>query len=264
MTALGASSPPPLSASPFARGVRAALDGLRLAIGDAGVRKAYLRVVLGIFALTLVIDVLALWGLFTAADPSQADAIWLEIVYWIARILGAALVLLIGPLLAIFTINIAFPFFNEGIFMAALRSQDPARAERVAAGRGLSIASAAGTATIRLIRFLAGSLLFLVIGLIPVIGSVIGAVGQTWLTARTVAWEMIDPWFDRLGMGWTEQKAFVKQHERSLLGFGLPLSLILAIPLAGPFLFGLIQASAATWLVREVPSHPRELESLNR
>ncbi|NJK32509.1 MAG: EI24 domain-containing protein, partial [Deltaproteobacteria bacterium] len=103
-----------------------------------------------------------------------------------------------------------------------------------------------------------GSLCFLLLGLVPVVGSIAGAIGQTWLTARTVGWELVDPYFDRLGMGWSEQREFVREHRRSLLGFGLPLSLILAIPLVGPLLFGLAQAAAAVYVVREVPPHARE------
>lgn len=251
----------PVMAKMFFRGARAAFDGIQLAFGDPGVRKAYLRVVMGMAALTLVIDVLALWWLFSWVDPSVAEEAWMGFVYWLVRILLTLLILLVAPLMAILIANIAFPFFNEPVFMAGLRAVDPQRADRVAAGPGMPISASAGIAAIRLARFLGLTLVFVVIGMIPIVGGIVGAIGQAWLTARTVSWELMDPYFDRLDIRLDGQKEFVAQYRDSLLGFGLPLGLMLAIPLVGPLMFGWAQGAAGTFLVREVPPHPREFEA---
>ncbi len=250
----------PILAKPFFRGVRAAFEGVRVALADPGVRKAYLRVALSMLALTVTIDGLGLWALFEWVDPSTADRAWMGVVAWVVRILGSLLVLMIGPLIAILTINILFPVFNEPLFMAGLRAQDPARADRVAAGPGMRLSTSAGIAGIRLSRFVGLTMLFMAIGLIPIVGGIVATIGQTWLTARTVSWELLDPYFDRLDIRWEDQKQFVADNRDALLGFGLPLGFMLAIPLIGPLMFGWAQGAAGTVLVRTIQPHSREFE----
>lgn len=248
----------PIIFKTFFRGSRAAYEGIRVAFADAGVRKAYLRVMLIMLALTLSIDVFGLWGLFAWVDPSGAEQEWMGVILWAVRILGGLLILVMGPLVAILTINVFFPFFNEPLFMAGLRAQDPERADRVAAGPGMAISAAAGIALLRLVRFVALTIMFVLIGLIPVVGGIVATIGEGWLLARTVSWELMDPYFDRLDLGWAEQKRFVDQYRDALLGFGLPLGLMLAIPLVGPLMFGWAQGAVGTFLLREIPPHPRE------
>ncbi|MFV8750704.1 EI24 domain-containing protein [Nannocystaceae bacterium ST9] len=247
----------PVIAKTFFRGVRAAFEGVRVALADPGVRKAYLRVALGMLALTLVLDVFGIWAVFAAFDPSEVDG-WMRVAFVALRVIGSALVLVVGPLLAILTMNIVFPFLGEPVFMAGLRAQDPARADRVAAGPGMPASISAGIALRRLLRYVGLTIAFMLLGLVPVVGSLLGLIGQAWLTARTVSWELMDPYFDRLDIRWEGQRQFVAQHRDGLLGFGLPLGLLLAIPLVGPLLFGWAQGAAGTFLVRLVPPHERE------
>jgi uncharacterized protein involved in cysteine biosynthesis len=248
----------PIKTQTFIRGVRAALDGIQVAFRDRGVREAYLKVVLGLVALTLVIDALGLWGILTFIDPSTAESELMGLIRWLLRAVGIVLVLLIGPLVALLIMNIVFPMFSEPVFMAGLRAQDPDRAARVAQGPGMPLRIAAGLAAIRLARFIGWTLVFLLVGLVPFVGGILGAIGQAWLTARTAASELMDPYFDRLDLRWDEQQKFYARHRDALLGFGLPLGVMLAIPLLGPLLFGWAQGAAGTLLVREIPPHPRE------
>jgi CysZ protein len=251
----------PITTKTFVRGARAAWEGVRVAVHDPDVRKAYLQVVLGMLVLTLVIDALGLWGLFAWIDPSTADSAIMGAVQWLLRIVGAVVVLMVGPLVALLIMNIAFPLFSEPVFMAGLRAQDPERAARVAAGPGMPLSVSAGIAAVRLARFIGWTIVFLLVGLVPFVGGIIGMLGQAWLTARTAAWEMMDPYFDRLDIRWAGQREFYAKHRDVLLGFGLPLGVMLAIPLIGPLLFGWAQGAAGTLLVREIPPHPREFQT---
>lgn len=247
----------PMLAKPFFRGARAAFDGIRVALADAGVRRAYLRVVLGLLALTLALDALGVWGVLAIFDPSEVEG-WMSYFYLALRVLGIVLVLVIGPLVALLTMNVVFPFFSEPMFMAGLRAVDPERADRVAAGPGMPIATSAGIAARRLARYLGLTLALLLLGLVPVIGSLLATIGQAYLTARTIAWELMDPYFDRLDIRGPEQREFVAQHRDALLGFGAPLALLFAIPLVGPLMFGWAQGAAGTFLVRMIPPHDKE------
>jgi CysZ protein len=245
--------------SPYARGFRAAVDGMKLALHNEDVGRAYLRIAAVIFALTVVIDAAAIWTLFHFTIPPDDGALWLTVLMWTARVIGTVGCLLIGPLLAIFTVNIAFPVFNKEVFLAGMRVVDPERAAALAAKPGMPLGIAMGIPLWRLVKFVALSLGLLLLGLIPVVGSIAAAILQTWLTARTVAWEMMDPYFDCLDIRYAEQKQFIARMQKPLLGFGLPVSLLLAIPIVGPLTFGLSQVAAATFVAREFPVDPREL-----
>jgi CysZ protein len=244
--------------NPFFRGFRLALEGMKTAFRSREVRRAYLEAVAIIFVLGLGFAAAAIWALWTYGPPEPGAALWLVITLWIACVVGTLLALLLGPLLAIFVVNIAFPFFNVGVFMAGMRVIDPERAAGLEGKPGMPMAPAAGIATRRLLKFLLLSVVFFAIGLIPVVGTILGTVGELLLAARTIAWELLDPYFDILDIRYAEQKEIVARHKRALLGFGLPVSLMLGIPLVGPFLFGLAQVAGAAFVASELPVDPRE------
>ena len=228
--------------SPYLRGFRAALEGMKTALRSEEVGHAYLKLAAAIFGLSLAIDAGAL----------------MVIVLWVARVVGILVSVIVGPLLAVFIVNIAFPFFNQGVFLAGVRAVDPERAVILESKRGLSLPRGAGIATLRLLGFLALSLCCLLIGLIPVVGTIAGTAGQVWVTARALSWELIDPYLDALELGYSEQRAFVRAHRGVLIGFGLPVSLMMAIPFVGPLFFGLAQAAGGMFVARELPVDPRE------
>jgi len=245
--------------NPYTRGFRLAVDGIKLAFRSEDVGRAYLKVAAVIFSVSLVIGGLGLWALWTHAVPGEDDpAMWMVIASWIVRVVGSALTLIVAPLLAILVVNVVFPLFNQGVFIAGLRVADPDRAARLEAKPGMPLMPAAGIASWRLLKFVAGSLVFFAIGLVPVVGTIAGTVGQLWLSARTVAWELLDPYFDCLDIRYAEQRELVERHNKTLLGFGLPIALIFAVPFVGPLLFGLAQVAGAHFVAHELPVDPRE------
>jgi len=231
---------------------------MKLALRSKEVGRAYLRAAAVIFALTVVIDVGVIFGLFHFTTPADDAALWLLVVLWVARVIGTIAALLVGPLLAIFTVNIAFPFFNKGVFLAGLQLADPERAAALAAQPGMPFWPAVGIQVWRLIKFVVLSAGLFLLGLVPVVGSVVAAALQLWLTARTISWELMDPYFDCLDIRYAEQREFVDRLQKPLLGFGVPVALMMAIPLIGPLGFGIAQAAAGTFVAREFPIDPRE------
>jgi CysZ protein len=248
----------PQSPSPYTRGFRAAVDGMRLALRNEEVGKAYLRVAALIFVLTLVIDTAAIWALFHYTAPAPGAELWMLVLLWTARVIGTVAGLLIGPILAIFSVNILFPVFNVEVFLAGMKVVDPERAERLAAKPGMPLRVSVAISAWRLVKFILLSLGLLLLGLVPVVGSVLAAILQLLLTARTVAAELMDPYFESLDIRHAEQKQFVARHQKLLLGFGFPVALMLAIPVVGPLAFGLAQAAAAVFVASEIPIDPRE------
>jgi CysZ protein len=244
--------------SPYVRGFRVAVDGMRLAFRSREVGRAYVRASLMIFALGLLLASGSIWALWANTVPATDAEAWLRLVLWAARVMGTLAAFVLGPLLAIFIVNIAFPFFNQQVFLAGMRVADPERAALLEGKAGMSLPRAIGLALWRFVKFLGLSVLLFVIGWVPVVGTLIASVGGLLLAARTVSWELLDPYFEMLDIRHAEQRALIGRHKKALLGFGLPIALLFGIPIVGPLLFGLAQVAGAVFVARELPIDPRE------
>jgi CysZ protein len=231
---------------------------MRLAFRSREVGRAYVRASLMIFALGLLLASGAIWALWANTVPGPDAETWLLVVLWAARVIGTLASFVLGPLLAIFIVNIGFPFFNQSVFMAGMRAADPERARLLEGKAGMSLSRAIGLAIVRFVKFLGLSVVLFVIGLVPVVGTLIAGVGGLLLAARTVSWELLDPYFEMLDIRHAEQRELIGRHQKVLLGFGLPIALLFAIPLVGPLLFGLAQVAGAVFVARELPIDPRE------
>jgi CysZ protein len=236
----------------FTAGVSAALSGMRLSSRSAELRRTYFQLVLALLVTATMLDVVGIWSVLHFT-PIGADASWWEVaLVWVIRVIGIVVVLLAAPLVGLALVNLAFPFLGERVFLAAMRVVSPARAEQLAAQPGLPLATALGVAVLRLAMFVALGLGAFVLSLVPVVGQVLGPVLQGYLGARGLAWELLDPYLDKLGLGFSAQRAFVADHRPALVGFGLPLTLLMAIPVAGPLMFGLAQGAAAQLVVEVI------------
>lgn len=233
---------PRLPDSPMS-GVTLALRGLRLALHTPAVRRIYLRLALAIAATAAVLVVglnFVIWGLIPVPEST-----WLYLLVWTLRVAGTALVLIAAPVMALFVVNIVFPFLGESVFLAGLRAVDPARADELAAAGGTGFRSSTVSSIRRLLYFIGVSVLIFLLALVPVLGAVLGPVAQLWFTASMLSWELLDPYFDRRGLDYAGQRAAMKAHRATMFGFGAPWTLLLAVPVFGPLGFGLAQAGAA-------------------
>lgn len=241
-------------AGTFVGGVTSALRGLSLAAGNADVRRTYAQLVAAIVALTLALDAAGVWAAFHFIP--DGDTVGGSIGYWVLRIAAIAIVLLAAPIVSVFTANMAFPLLAERVFLAGVRSLDPRLADDLAARDGLPLSRSVLYSAMRLMVFLVLSVIAFAISLIPVIGPVIGPVLQALNTARSLGWELLDPWLDKHRLDYGEQRAYVAAHRGAILGFALPFGFVLAIPLLGPLLFGVAQAAVAV-LATEVLDPPK-------
>lgn len=244
--------------SPYVRGFRIAVDGMQLAFRSREVGRAYIRASLVIFALGLLLASGSIWALWANTVPAADAETWLRLVLMAARVIGTLAAFVLGPLLAIFIVNIGFPFFNQEVFLAGMRVADPERARALESKAGMSLPRAIGLATWRFVKFLGLSVILFVVGWVPVVGTLIASIGGLLLAARTVSWELLDPYFEMLDIRHAEQRAMIARHQKALLGFGLPIALLFGIPIVGPLLFGLAQVAGAMFVARELPVDPRE------
>lgn len=248
--------PPTRSPSSFAAGLSAVWSGLGLAVRSAQVRRTYVQLVAVLFLAAALLDAAGIWAVLHYTPIDDGTSWWATVGLWVARIVGIVAVLLVAPLVALSLVNLVFPLLGERVFIAALRVVSPARAEQLDALPGTPAATAVVVALLRLLLFFGMSLVAFVVSLVPVVGQVAGPVFQGYLSARGLAWELLDPYLDKLQLGFGEQRAFVAAHRPALVGFGLPLTVLMAIPVVGPLMFGLAQGAAAQLVVEVIEAEP--------
>lgn len=239
----------------FMAGLSASWGGLKAGTRSEGVRRTYLQMVLALFLVGAALDVAGIWAILHWTAIGDDTAWYASVGLWIARVFGILIVLLAAPLLSLTLVNLIFPFLGERVFLASMQVINPARAEQLAAAPGLPLMSSIWVQVRRLLTFVGMTILVFLISLIPVVGQVLGPVLQGYVSSRGLAWELLDPYFEKLGLRYVDQRAMVAQHRASMVGFGLPLTFVMAIPLAGPLFFGLAQAAAAQ-LVADVIEAP--------
>jgi uncharacterized protein involved in cysteine biosynthesis len=230
-------------ASGFVSGVTAAFRGLSTATGSAELRRLYVRLALAIFALTVVLDILGIWAVVSLTPDVDSGARAVLVV--LLRVAGVAIVLLLAPLLAVLVANLVLPMLAELVFMAGMRAVDPEQARVLAEGPGMPLRRSIGHGVVRLVRFLLLGGVAALCSLIPVVGSVVGPAAVALVTASSLAWELLVPYFERRQMSMAAQHTYLNSHRSTVLGFALPYSFALAVPFVGPLLFGVAQAAAA-------------------
>ena len=231
------------------RGMLAAARGLGAALRNRAVRRTYIRFTLALFAATVAVSAGLVFGVWSLTEVSAGAGLWASAGLWLVRLAGIVIALLAAPVLALFAVDLLFPLLSESVFFAGLRGLDPARAEALEAQRGLSLGASIRASLALFFYFLSLTAVAFLAGLIPVVGPVLGPAIQIWLTARTLGWELLDPYFSKQDMGFRTQRGYVKARSTAIVGFGLPCGALVAIPLLGPLFFGLAQAAAPALLV---------------
>lgn len=227
-----------------------ALRGLKLALATPEVRRVYLQLAGVLVLVSLVLAAGLGWLVWNFLAVPEDMSTWHELLNWGLRIAGMLLAMLAAPLLALFVVNIVFPFLGERVFMAGLRVVDPARADELMAAEGLGFSTSVQGSVRRLVYFVGVTLLVFALTLVPLLGALLGPIAQLWFTARMLSWELLDPYFERRGLAYADQRTLLKQVRGTMFGFGVPYTLLLALPIVGPLGFGLAQA-AASLLVSE-------------
>lgn len=239
------------------RGAGAVAKGLSAVYKDKEVRKTYRIIVLGLLVVSLFFNLIGGYAVWYFTQAKSDAATWVLWGLFLLRFLGWFAVLLISPLIAITTCNILFPVFSEIPFFAGLSSLNAERGAALKARTGLGTKAAILNSVRRFAEFGLISLGIFLLGLVPIVGPLMAPPLQLYFTAKTVGWEMMDPYFDRLRLSSTEQRTVVRRYSAEMLGIGLVCSPLLAIPFFGPLLFGLVQAGSANFVLNVFPPSDR-------
>lgn len=242
----------PEVSSSVARGLQLAGRGLKLALSSPEVRKTYLRLALVLMLLALALS-LGLGALVWWLVPVATDMSWMTwLGSWLLRLGGTALALIAAPMLALFVVNVVFPFLADAVFMAGVRVADPKLADRLEKPAELGLVTSVVGSIRRLVSFVGVTLALVAFSLIPLVGPVLGPILELWFAARTLSWELLDPYFERAGRDHAAQTRIVTARRATLVGYGLPWTFVMALPVVGPLLFGLAQAGIAALVVEDL------------
>jgi uncharacterized protein involved in cysteine biosynthesis len=90
------------------------------------------------------------------------------------------------------------------------------------------------------------SLMWLSFSIIPIVGSFITWIGQTWLVADKMGWNLLSVYtISSKKMSYRQQKHWMRARKWRIIGFTLPFVLLASIPLVGPLVLGIAQAATA-------------------
>jgi len=108
----------------------------------------------------------------------------------------------------------------------------------------------------RLIAALAGFVLVLALGFVPVVGTIAAALLAGWLAARGAAYDSYDAVFSRRSMAYSDKLAFLARHRSRTLGLGAGVAAMLLVPGLNLVALGLGAAGAtvAAHLIEGGPS----------
>lgn len=247
----------------FASGLNSFLRGVRTTITSRDVRAAYVWIALALMSTTLTLQATGIALTFHFIPLSSEAHLSLSVGVWLLRIVVLVIVLLLAPIVAITLCNVVAPIFSEIPFLAGMRAVDRGLAEELSSKPGLPLAVAIWLSLRRMVLFFGLVGVCVMIGFIPLVGAFIAAPLQLYFAARTIGWEMLDPYFDKRSLRLPAQREIVSRHVPEILGMGVVCAPILAIPLVGPLMFGVLQASAAKFVVDHFEPWQQEAIHLN-
>ena len=108
-------------------------------------------------------------------------------------------------------------------------------------------------------RFTSITLLLSLISFVPVVGSLVTIVGQTYLVSESLAAQLFEVYTkDYQRWDYYKREKWRRQHRWELFGFALPFTVLLSIPILGPFMLAFAQAGAADLFHRVITKNAIE------
>ena len=91
------------------------------------------------------------------------------------------------------------------------------------------------------------------LSLVPGVGPIAGGALATTIAAYTLAWELLDPYFDKAELNFEEQERVMWNNRFALTAFAFPFAAALAVPIVGPLSVAVAQGATAelVWRVLE-------------
>ena len=245
-------------------GFTLALKGLKAASRNREANRFYRFYALAFSLLSLGLFSISAYVLYIYLLPAEHDAWYLQVGLWLLLIIGILSSLLLSPLLAVFTLNAGVPLFQERLLFSALEPEIPKRTSWLLQQEGLPLYLSILHSLRRLSSLVILFLLSFCLSLIPVLGPILAFGVQLYFSAPLLSSELLEPYFEKLGFQFQEQRLASLRYVDELRGFGIFCLALLSIPLIGGLFIGVLQAAAAQLVLelyeREAASAERSLE----
>jgi len=232
----------------FTRPFLALFQGIRLCLFNASVRRhAKWPWLVGVFSyLGTLYGAYRLHGPLVHHFVAEPTGWWRTIVFALAWILAAALLFVASFIVSICLVMVFTSAFQAAIAQAALR----AHAGDIELPESSMLAETTRTIlveSVKLLWLVPLVILVFFVGLIPPLAPLALVLGA-WL----LAYQFVDIVLDLFHLSARERLRFGRTYSRSLIFFGLALTLCWAVPFLGVFLAPAATAGAA-WLLAEPP-----------
>ena len=234
---------------------RAPITWLGQVLRDRILRGCFLKGLALSIVATVVVFGGVIWGAFALVDYVVPEGgTWATILATALKIVSVVLVLFVSPVLFTMASGIVGSAFLGGAHARARElAGGPPYPARSAGAEAVVTARSVGWELRRLARFLVWTVVIGLAGLIPVVG-IASIVAAALLAAHTLAWEILSPHFEALGLGYTEQKRYLFRRPGLTLGLGGVATLLLLIPFAQPLVLYGNQSAGGALSARLGPS----------
>ena len=250
-----------------ATGLSCAVSGSRAALASPS--DAWKPLTAATLVTALALESAGFFAAYALLHPDDDAGVVSSVVGTLALAATDVAWLLVAPVVAVAVVQQVLPLLGEKLFfdgMRATAAPGPRAAARldallaspglglrglgVAAGRGQSLGAFAAAAAP------AGLLL----SLAPGVGQVLAFALATWTAAYALAWELLDPYFDKAELAFEDQERVVWDNRAALVSFAAPFAAALAVPVVGPTLAAVAQSAAGelAWRVLEVERDEEE------
>jgi len=221
-----------------------AIKGAWSALRDAKFRRDYLTFCKSM-GLTLV-AINSIFALFLLIYwPIVAFAL-----SWLPGLLGQSLTLI--PLWGYIITRKRTPMASNRLFLDELEKLSPTRAGELA--QQMNVDEVVNINWMEDVyhdlrtswHFTKYSLMFLGFSIIPVVGSFITFLGQSWLVADRMGWNLLSVYtISAKKMSYRQQKHWMRARKWRIIGFTLPYIFLASIPFIGPLFLGVAEAATA-------------------
>jgi uncharacterized protein involved in cysteine biosynthesis len=224
-------------------GFQEAIKGGVAALQNPKVRQDYWK-----FVKSMGVILLAMYAVFGLLLLVYWPVV-LFLVSWAPGLIGQILSLI--PLWAYIITKKRTPMAANQLFLDELEKLSPQRAQELAQQMNTDEVNKTWLDDLyhdlrTSWHFTRYSLMWLAFSIIPVVGSLITWLGQTWLVADRMGWNLLSVYtISAKKMSYRQQKHWMRARKWRIIGFTLPYVLLSSIPVLGPFLLGIAQTATS-------------------
>jgi len=238
---------PEFNRKDFTLGLRTAYDGFYSAWNNPNIKGAYWELIRTVGASMLLLYSLAFVGMMFLLP------ILVFFPGWIWQILS---------LIPLWSYSIArkrTPLSTTRLFLDELSRVDPKLAEEISSSIPQSQKQFFNTEWVKSVttdfrtswHFTKLSGFLLALSAIPFVGPILSFIGQYYLIADKLGWELMNVYTQAVKrMDYKQTKEWMHARKWAVIGFALPFALLSSIPFGGPLLLGYAQAAASHLFVK--------------